>query len=375
MRLLVLNWLDPANPAAGGAEVHLRATFGRLAGQGTDVRLVASGWPGAPARTIIDGIEVYRVGGRLTYPLHAPRLARRLARQRPFDVVVEDLNKAPLFTPWWAGEPTILLVHHLFGRTAFQGASLPVASAAWLLERPLRLAYGRAQVVAVSGSTRDDLITRGFSPGNIRVIENGVESDYYVPGPEASRFERPTLLYLGRLRRYKRVEHILEALALLRREISRAKLLVAGAGDARPALEARARTLGLGAGAVEFLGFVDEPTKLALLQRSWIHVLTSAKEGWGITCLEAGACGTPTVASDSPGLRDAVIDGKTGFLVRHGDTVALAGRLRVLLRDDRRRRAMGKAAREFAVSLSWERASARWIPVLEGAVASRRRAG
>ena len=120
---------------------------------------------------------------------------------------------------------------------------------------------------------------------------------------------------------------------------------------------------------------MDEPTKLALLQRSWIHVLTSAKEGWGITCLEAGACGTPTVASDSPGLRDAVIDGKTGFLVRHVDTAALARRLRELLRDARRRRAMGEAAREFAVSLSWERASARWMPVLEGAVASRRRAG
>ena len=375
MRLLVLNWLDPANPAAGGAEVHLRATFGRLAGQGTDVRLVASGWPGAPARTMIDGIEVYRVGSRLTYPLHAPRLARRLARRMRIDVVVEDLNKAPLFTPCWAGEPTILLVHHLFGKTAFQGASPPVASAAWLLERPLRLAYGRAPVVAVSKSTRDDLITRGFSPGNIRVIENGVESDHYVPGPEASRFERPTLLYLGRLKRYKCVEHILEALAGLRREVGEARLLVAGAGDARPALEARARTLGLGDGAVEFLGFVDEPTKLALLQRSWIHVLTSAKEGWGITCLEAGACGTPTVASDSPGLRDAVIDGKTGFLVRHGDTAALARRLRELLRDARGRRAMGEAAREFALSLSWEHASARWISVLEGVVASRRRAG
>lgn len=375
MHLLVLNWLDLENPAAGGAEIHLHRTFGRLAGRGFEVTLIASGWPGAPSRTTIDGIDVQRVGGRYSYPLVAPRHARRLAREHPFDVVVEDLNKAPVFAPFWAGAPTILLVHHLFGAAAFQGASLPVAGVTWLLERLLPLAYRRLPVVAVSRSTRDDLVQRGFSRKRIRVIENGVESGYYLPGPETQRFERPTLLYLGRLKRYKRVELILEALSILRREGVDARLLVAGKGDARPALEARALSLGLGHDAVEFLGFVSEAEKLTLLQRSWVHVLTSVREGWGLTCLEAGACRTPTVASDSPGLRDAVADGDTGFLVRHGDTGALARRLRELLSDARRRHAMGKAAREFALTLSWERASERWAPVLEAAVASRSQAG
>ena len=191
MHLLVLNWLDLENPAAGGAEIHLHRTFGRLAGRGFEVTLIASGWPGAPSRTTIDGIDVQRVGGRYSYPLVAPRHARRLAREHPFDVVVEDLNKAPVFAPFWAGVPTILLVHHLFGAAAFQGASLPVAGVAWLLERPLPLAYRRLPVVAVSRSTRDDLVQRGFSRKRIRVIENGVESGYYLPGPETQPLRAP----------------------------------------------------------------------------------------------------------------------------------------------------------------------------------------
>ena len=375
MHLLVLNWLDLENPEAGGAEIHLHRTFGGLVERGMEVTLIASGWPGAPTRTTIGGLDVHRIGGRYSYPFLAPRHARRLARRQPFDVVVEDLNKAPLFTPFWAPSPTILLVHHLFGSAAFRGASLPVAGAAWLLEQPLSLAYRTAPVVAVSNSTRDDLVDRGISRDRVTVIENGVESGYYLPGPETHRFERPTLLYLGRLRRYKGVEIILEALSNLRNEGVDARLLVAGKGDARPGLEARARALGLGPDAVEFLGFVDEAEKLALLQRSWVHVLTSVKEGWGITCLEAGACRTPTVASDSPGLRDAVIDGKTGFLVRHGDRGALARRLGELLSDARLRRAMGQAARAFAATLSWERANDRWARVLEAAVAARSGAG
>ena len=375
MNLLVLNWLDLENPEAGGAELHLHRTFGGLAERGVEVTLIASGWPGAPGRTTIGGIDVRRVGRRYSYPLLAPRHARRLARRRPFDVVVEDLNKAPLFTPAWAPSPTVLLVHHLFGAAAFRGASLPVAGAAWLLERPLALAYRRVPVVAVSKSTRDDLVSRGISRSRTTVIENGVESGYYLPGPETHRFERPTLLYLGRLKQYKRVEIILDALSMLRKGGTEARLLVAGKGDARRGLEAHARALGLERDAVEFLGFVDEDEKLALLQRAWVHVLTSEKEGWGLTCLEAGACRTPTVASDSPGLRDAVIDGQTGFLVRHGDSGALARRLGELFADARLRRAMGEAARTFAGTLTWERASDRWAVVLEDAVASRSGAG
>ncbi len=140
--------------------------------------------------------------------------------------------------------------------------------------------------------------------------------------------------------------------------------MVAGRGDDEARLVGLRDRLGLG-DTVDFLGFVSEEEKLELLRRSWLHVLTSPKEGWGITNVEAAACGTPTVASDSPGLRDSVRDGETGILVPHGDVPALAEALSRLLRDDELRASMGGAARRFAESLSWDASAHRFREILE----------
>ena len=366
-----MNWLDRENPEAGGAELHLHETFGRLAERGWKVTLVTSGWPGAPQRTRLDRIEVHRVGGRHSYPVLAPRYVGRSLSGQAFDLIVEDLNKAPLFSPLWAPSPCLLIVHHLFGATGFQGASVAVAAATWLLERPLLKVYGDVPVIVVSESTRLDLIERGFQEDRIQIVESGVDATRYEPVAEFERFKQATLLYLGRLKRYKRVDLILVAVAELRSQGIQVRLLVAGQGDHGPKLERQAADLGLGPEAVEFLGFVSEEKKLELLQRAWVHVLTSAKEGWGISNLEASACATPTVASDSPGLRDSVIDQQTGFLVPHGDGDALVAKIRLLLSDRTLRGRMGEAAREFALSLSWDRTAGRFGSLLEAAVASR----
>jgi glycosyltransferase involved in cell wall biosynthesis len=149
----------------------------------------------------------------------------------------------------------------------------------------------------------------------------------------------------------------------------KARLLVAGKGDHQGALEALSARLGLG-DKVRFLGYVPEDEKVRLLQRSWIHVLTSPKEGWGISVLEAGACGTPTVASDSPGVRDAVVNGITGELVPHGDVGALAGSLARLLQDPEPRRRMGEEARRFAEGFEWESSARTTEKFLESRVAA-----
>jgi len=371
VRLLVLNWLDGENPQAGGAEIHLHESFGRLARKGWEVTLVASGWPGAPPRADAGGIRVHRVGGRHSYLLRVAPYVRRAFSDEAFDLVVEDLNKVPVFTPLWSSRPVLLLVHHLFGSTAFREASFPVASATWLLERPVPVVYRKAPIVAVSESTREDLVRRGLGRGRIQVVTNGVDPDRFAPvDREEERFPEPTLLYLGRLKRYKRVELILGAVARLREQGHEARLLIAGRGDHEAALRREASRLGLGEDRVRFLGFVSEDEKLDLLRRAWVHVLTSPKEGWGIVNLEAAASGTPTVASDSPGLRDSVRDGETGFLVPHGDVGALAERIRRLLDDPDLRKRMGRRGRAFAEELSWDRTADRLGRVLQDTVAS-----
>jgi glycosyltransferase involved in cell wall biosynthesis len=361
-----VNWQDRQNPRSGGAEIHLHEVFGRLATRGHEVTLLVSGFDGAEPRLRLDGMDVHRTGGRHTFPLAATRYHRRHLASQPFDIVIEDLNKVPVFAQTWRrGTPTVLLVHHLFGATAFQEASLPVATATWLLERPLAAFYGRLPVQAVSESTADDLVARGFERNHITVIENGVDLDFYSPDPASPRYDEPTILYLGRLQKYKRVDLIIRALAALRDGGATARLIVAGRGHALDELRGLVQQLGLER-QVEFAGFVSEERKRELFRRCWLHALTSPKEGWGISNMEAAACGTATVGSDSPGLRDSVRDGETGFLVPHADVAALADRFSRIIQDPALRDRLGRQAREFASRYSWERSAALTEAHLQG---------
>lgn len=355
LRVLVLNWLDRENPRAGGAETHLHEVFGRLASRGHEVTALVSGWPGCTRRTRLDGIDVHRSGGRHTFSLTAPVHFRRHLAGGRFDVVVEDLNKVPLFSPLWADAPVVLLTHHLFGSTAFQAGPLPVAVGTVLLERPIPLVYRRTPTVAVSESTKADLVRRGLRAERISVIPNGIDVDFFTPRPEA-KAARPTLVFLGRLKRYKRVDLLVDAVHELGRRGVDVELLVAGEGDQLRAIRAQVERLGLGE-RVRMLGFLDEEEKRDLLRSAWLHVLTSPKEGWGISNLEAAACGTPSVVSDSPGLRESVVDGSTGLLVPHGDTGALADAIERLVGDTALRETMARQARAHAEAYSWEAAA------------------
>lgn len=337
----------------------MHEVFGRLARRGHEVHAVVSSWPGAPESAHADGMRIHRVGGRYGYAVAAPRYYRRALAEERFDVIVEDLNKVPLFAPWWARSPLVLLVHHLFGTAAFGEAPLPVAAATWLLERPIPRVYRGVPTQVVSPSTASDLAKRGFSPEDLEVIPNGVDLARFARGSAPKqRFDRPTLLYMGRLRAYKGVDLVLRSLPTLREGGRDVRFVVAGKGPDEARLKALARSLGLEP-AVDFVGFVDEDRKVDLLRRSWLHVLPSVKEGWGLTVLEAGAAGTPSVVSDSPGLRDSVIHGETGLRTPHGDVAALAEAIARLLDDEDLREELGRGALRFAERHGWDVAAER----------------
>jgi glycosyltransferase involved in cell wall biosynthesis len=337
--------------------VHLHEVFGRLVRAGHCVTLVASGWSGGATREVVDGIDVHRVGGRESYYLRARPYYHRALAARRFDVVVEDLNKAPLFTPAWADAPVALLVHHFFGAAAFLSASPPVAAATWALERVVGVAYRGVDTIAVSESTADELVRLGMRPDRIAVVHNGVDERLLGTVPLGLGDPDPTVLYLGRLERYKRVDLLVRAVGRIRDAGELARLIIAGEGRQARALRRLVARLGLG-DRVSFTGRVSEAAKRTLMERAWVHAITSMKEGWGITVLEAAACGTPTIASDTPGLRDAVVHGETGLLVRHGDVDALADAIRSLIADPSRLERLSAEARTRAERFTWDAAAA-----------------
>jgi glycosyltransferase involved in cell wall biosynthesis len=354
VNILVVNWQDLENPHAGGAEIHLFEIFGRLARRGHRVRLVCSGWHGAAPRATIDGVEIERTGTRGSFAVVGRgAVGRALAGERP-DIVVEDINKLPLFLAGMTDRPFCAIVPHLFGVTAFEEVAWPAATIVWLSERPLARAYRRAWFHAISESTRDDLVERGVPADRVRVIHPGVDIARYTPASAQSRAPHPAFLYVGRLKRYKGISFAIRALALARDRRADLTLDIAGTGDYRPALERLVASLGLG-DAVRFHGFVSEAAKIELFRRSWANIFPSPKEGWGITVIEAAACGTPSLASDSPGLRDSVRHGQTGFLVPHGDVGALAARMLEVADAPPLVARLGAGARTFAEGLTWDR--------------------
>jgi glycosyltransferase involved in cell wall biosynthesis len=367
VNILLVNWNDRENPHAGGAEVHLHELFGRLARDGHRVDLVASGWPGAPPAAELDGIRVRRVGGRHTFALRARGAVRQALARGGYDVVVEDMNKLPLFLPSLTRLPLCVVIPHLFGTTAFEEVSWPMAAIVWSAERFVPRVYRRAAFHVISESTRDDLVARGIPAGRITVIYPGVDAAWYTPDPASRRAAAPTFLYVGRLKRYKGVETALRAFAMARKMQPDIVFEIAGQGDDRPRLERIAAALGLGA-AVRFRGFVPETEKRELLRRAWAVLLPSPKEGWGISNVEAAACGTPAIASDSPGLRESVRHGITGFLVPHGDAAALSERLLAIAREPGLVEQLGRAGRAFAETLSWDAAAAATARHLESII-------
>lgn len=374
MRILVVNWQDIKNPQAGGAEIHLHEIFGRIAKlDGYSVDLLCSGFDGASATDHIDGINVYRIGSRFTFQFYARKgyndlLELNRSKGLPeYDVVIEDLNKIPLFTTRWNPNRLVVLTHHLFGTTAFREASFPLAAATWLWEQPIPFMYEGVPFEAVSESTQEDLIERGVDPRQITVIYNGVDVNGLIPASN-TRSTTPLFCYVGRIKKYKRIDLIIKAMADLQN--TDAVLEIAGKGDDLPRLEQLVKQLGL-MDRVRFLGYITEDEKRDLLRRTWASVLASPKEGWGISNLETAACGTPVIAANSPGIRESVVDGVTGYLVAGESVTAYARAMLRLINQPELVETLGGNARQFAETFTWERATrdtiSHLITVVKGA--------
>jgi glycosyltransferase involved in cell wall biosynthesis len=370
LRVLAVNFRDPAHPEAGGAELHLEHILLEAVRRGFDVTWLAAGFPGGAPEARHRGIRIVRRGDWWSFGAAVPGVLRRELAAPPPDLVIEDVNKIPCFTPWWTRARVAVIVPHLFGATAFREASFPIALAVVALEGLIPLAYRRSRFLAISESTRDDLARRGIPRGRVAVVHCGLDHEHYRPEPHAAKSARPTVLYIGRVRRYKGVDWVMRAMPGVLARVPEARLVVVGDGPYLPELEREARRRGL-AHAVEFAGFLPRAEKVRRLSEAWVLVQPSPKEGWGLTVVEAGACGTAVVAADSPGLRDSVRKDETGLLVPWGDDAGLADALARVLEDRTLRERLAAAGLKWAARFTWPDCARRSLDaLLEGAAGS-----
>jgi glycosyltransferase involved in cell wall biosynthesis len=361
----VVSYRDIRHPEFGGAEVILYEIFRRFVAWGHRVSFITGHWPGAPREAEVEGMRIQRGGNTYTFNLRAPGMLRALQRREPVDLVVEDINKIPFFTPLFQKRAPVLgIVPHLFGTTVFQQAPLPLALYVYAYEQLIPAIYRRSHFSVLSQTTFADLARRGIAREQMRIIRAGIDHDYYRPVDRHGRPPGPVITYLGRIKRYKRCDLVMRALPDVLARVPEAEYWIVGEGDYRPQLESLARELGLG-NHVRVLGFQEGQAKLETLYRTRILVYTSPKEGWGLSVIEGNALGIPCVASRAPGLQESVRDGETGLLVPHGEGPALAEALTRLLIDDALWWRMGEAAQTWAAEFHWDRSAHETLTLAE----------
>lgn len=317
---------------------------------------------------MVDGIQVVRKGGDLLFQLTVAMNIRKLDKEFNFDVVLEDLNKLPLFTPYLIKKPVIVQMHHLWRTSIFHEASFPVAAGVWFFERIIPWVYRKENFIVVSPSTKRELSELGIDEERIAVIYNGSDDCRVDLSADGSPLEKysglPYFLWLSRVHKYKGIWTALEAFEEFAKSHPDVKLMVAGDGPLLKKIPAWLKQRGL-SNQVELLGFVSAERKRELLAGAVALLQTSYKEGWGLTVVEAAKLGTTTIASDVPGLRDSVRNGETGLLFQAGDASACASEMdRIYCNDDLRTR-LASAAKAYADEFRWETAAELTLNMLQ----------
>lgn len=318
MRFLMLNWRDPENPKAGGAE---RVTLGYLAAlaqRGHHVSWFAHHFPGAAPTTTIDGVQIIRAG----HFAKAIIEARKWHHAQPrFDLVIDQHHGIPWYAPWWSGTNTISYIHEVLGPIWDAFYPFPKNVIGKQQERWTHWLYRNVPFFTACESTRDCLRAHGVK--NISIIRYGVHTVALPELPPKPITKPLKLIVVSRLAPNKRIDHAIQTTRLLNQRNTPAHLTIVGSGEVEPAL----RALAANDPSIRFTGPLREPDKDALLRESDLLLHTSQREGWGLNVIEANAMGTLAAVYPVAGLRESTLDNITGLVARAETPESLAARI------------------------------------------------
>ena len=336
--------MDINNPEAGGAEVFTHEIAKRLIKKGHQVTLFARSYRGAKSRETIDGLRIVRAGGK--YSVY--RLAKQYYKKKfrgEVDLVIDEINTKPFMTIKFVKEPVIALIHQLASEYWFYETPFPISYIGYyILEKRWLRNYVNVPTVTVSDSTRQDLLNLGFK--DVIVVPEGLNFTTLDEVPEKESY--PVIAYVGRLKRAKRPDHAIKAFKIAQEKIPDSELWIIGDGYFGKHLKQ------IAVDGVKFYGNLSNMERRELMQRAWVLVNPSVREGFGLNVVEANALGTPCIAYDVAGLRDSIKDDETGLIARAGTIEGLADKIIMVIKDDTMRERLSRNALQYSRRFSWD---------------------
>lgn len=365
MKILIYNWRDLKHEWAGGSEVYIFELAKRWVNMGHEVTFFCGQnvSNNLKEEEVVGKIRIYRRGNKFTlYFWGAYYYLTKFHGQ--FDVIVDVENGTPFFTPLFSRTPKVCLVHHVHGSQFFYEFPFPLSYIGFLIERYLfPIFYKNVPIIAVSNTTKNKLAKLGFQRSNIAVVHNAVKS-IKKTGFSQTRFSHPTFVYLGRIKKYKRVDMLVRIMPEILKKVPNANLIIAGWGteastitdiSMRSAVRKR----------VKIMGPVSESEKKYLLSKSWIFVNPSIGEGWGLSVIEANLYGTPAIAFRVPGLSESIKDKETGLLAENEKD--LVSKILFVLMNQQERERLSKNAFLWAKQFNWDESAIKSSHILKKA--------
>lgn len=358
MNILILSWRDIKNPKSGGAEVLTHEISKRWVKMGHQVTVFSSSFSNSLSLEIIDGVRIIRKGHPdtryLFYSVHFLAFLYYLQNGNKFDAVVDEIHGIPFFTPWYVKGKKVVLICEVASDLWGKMFGVFFGTLGRLMEEfYLRRVYKNIPYLTISESTKSELLKEGVLERNITILPMGLTIPKMIK--KTIKEKDPTLIFVGRLSKSKGVEDAISALAKVSETYKKAKLWIVGSGDKSyiEFLRKMVKKCKMES-KVTFFGFVSQEKKFELMGRSHILVAPSIKEGWGLTVPEAGFVGTPAVGYNVEGLRDVIIDGKTGVLTLKNNSKEMAKEVIKILEDKFQYEIYAKAAKRLSLSYNWE---------------------
>lgn len=342
-RFVILNWMDIKNPKAGGQEKYCFEMGRRLARDGMKVYWISSRFPNSVSRETVENIEIIRTGNIYTVFL---RSFFQYLKYRKNSYFFLSMNSIPFFVPF-SRRRRLVMLHHRIGIDVMKEKVGNIGYFSFFLqEHIMPVLFRNDHIITNSSSSKLDFESIGFE--NISIVKLGVD----LPANH-SFVKKKLCISPGPVKPWKHHELILKAFSSMPPDWELSIFGSFESDEYKETLNHICIEFGIQE-RVHFLGRISEEEMKAVYESASICILGTEKEGWGIVAMEAQSFGCPVVAFNVPGIRDSVVEGETGLLVKFGNVTAMAKALLDLSSNQEMLVRMSESAIRRSKEYSWE---------------------